>query len=203
MSLTDPERRRLRLFIPSIMALLCCVADIPGGGYLLLIGLAGGALVWIEDCRAPLTPWASRFPRVPWSQVERLPSREQRRSLAQVCAEVDGAIDELAAASGAPGLKPKVIRGELAGLLALAADLGAQLETLTHQPGADVRRARIEGALNAIVPAIQRLRCTLRRASAPGLSAHRPRLGSLLTLERELSAHQDCLDEMEELPCVQ
>lgn len=202
MSLTVPRASRLRALVPSMLGSLCWMADVPGGPWLLLIGLAGSALVWIEDERAPIERWTARFPRVPWSRVEHLPTGDQRQLLVRVCEEVDGAIGELTAATGAPALKPKTVRSELAGLVALAADLGAQLETLELQPEGGARRARIEDALDAIIPAVQRLRATLRRASASGWSEHRVRLGSLLTMERELSAHQDCLDEMEALPCV-
>jgi hypothetical protein len=193
---------RLRALVPTVLAGLCWLADVPGGPWLLAIGLAGAVFVWREDGLAPLGAWTARFPRAPWERVERLPSGEERRMLVRVCEAVQGAMDDLAGARGAPSLDPRAVRGELAGLLALAADLGAQLEQLSAIPGGDARTARIRATLDAILPAIERLRGTLRRAAAPGTSPHRPGLGSLLTLERELSAHQDCLDELEELPCI-
>jgi len=200
MSPIAPER--LRALVPPFIAALCWMADVPGGPWLLLIGVAGAALVWREDGRAPIHAWVARFPKVPWSRVDRLPAAEQRRLLVRVCEEVTGADRDLRNAAGAPGLDPRSVRAELAGLVALAADLGAQLEALSVIPASDPRRQRIEETLDSIIPAVRRLRATLQRASAPGVSAHRPRLGSLLTMERDLSARQDCLDEMEELPCV-
>ena len=200
-----PRRRlhlgRLRATVPVLLAGLAMAVDVPGGPYLLVIGLLGAILVWVEDGRAPVDAWRARFPSLPWGEVERLPRGEQARYLARVCTSIERALADLSAARGAPGLDPKRARRDLAGLLALAADLCAQHEQLSMDGGAlhDPRLQRVEETLSSVLPAVERLRATLVRASTPGTSDHRPRLGSLLTLERELSAHQDCLDELEEL----
>ncbi|MCO4771688.1 MAG: hypothetical protein KDA24_16770 [Deltaproteobacteria bacterium] len=193
---------RLRALIPIVLAAGCMAVDVPGGVSLLAIGFGGAALVWIEDGLAPLESWRARYPALPWHRVERLPTGPDARTFVKVCEEIQGAVRDLETAHGAPGLQSKAIRGELSGLLALAADLGAQRGDLRTMPALVERRKRVEETLQTIIPAVQRLRATLQRAAVPGTSAHRPRLGSLLTMERDLAAHQDCLDEMEELPCL-
>lgn len=205
-----PSRRRalhagrLRALVPPLLAGACLAVDVPGGPVLLVIGLLGAVLVWIEDGRAPVDSWRRRFPTLAWGEVQRLPRGDQARFLVRVCAEIERALSDLSAARGAPGLDVRRARQDLAGLLALAADLCAQHEQLSLDRTSihDPRLRRVEETLSSVLPAIERLRATLHRAANAGTSEHRPRLGSLLTLERELSAHQDCLDELEDLPCA-
>jgi hypothetical protein len=196
--------RRLRAFVPLIIGGLCWLAGVPGGPFLLAVGVLGGVAVWREDAASPLDAWIGRFPGVPLRLVERFPVAESRvRSLEAVCVEVGGAataLDEALSASKGPqrrSLNP--VRRELAGLVALAADLCCQLERLDLSPDAGPRIERVEATLAGVVPAVRRLHASLVRAGAPGISAHQPRLGSLLTLERELTARQDCMDELEAL----
>ena len=196
--------RRLRAFVPLIIGGLCWLAGVPGGPFLLAVGALGGVAVWREDASSPLDAWMGRFPGVPFRLVERFPRADGRvGALDAVCVEVREAaeaLDEALSTSRGPqrrSLNP--VRRELAGLVALAADLCWQLERLDLSPDAGPRVERLEATLSGVVPAVRQLRATLVRAGAPGTSAHQPRLGSLLTLERELTARQDCMDELEAL----
>jgi len=197
--------QRLRAVVPVVIAGACVHVGVPGGWMLIAIGLLGGVMVWREDGLAPIDRWQALFPDVPFKLVERLPTGPRRsRFLEAVCDEVRatrGALREaLQASRGTRRRALEPIERELAGLVALAADLSWQLERLDLTPAESAPRiARVEATLGDIVPAVQRLRATLLRASAGTDSDHRPRLGALLTLERDLTARQDCIDELEGL----
>ncbi len=196
--------RRLRAAVPLILGGLCWLVGVPGGPILLFVGALGGVAVWREDAASPLDVWMGRFPGVAFALVERFPTAaDQVLALQAVCAEVADAgqaLDEaLRVARGEQRRRLGAVRRELAGLVALAADLCWQLERLEGAPDAGARIDRLQGTLSGIVPAARRLRESLVRAGAPGLSAHQPRLGSLLSIEREISARQDCMDELEAL----
>ena len=196
--------RRLRALVPIIIGGLCWLADVPGGPALLAVGALGGFAVWREDASSPLDAWMGRFPGVPLGLVERFPGGSDRGAAFEaVCVEVGeacGALDEaLRASDGGQRRDMAAVRRELGGLVALAADLCWQLERLDRSPEARARIDRVEDTLQGVVPAVRRLRETLIRAGAPGVSTHQPRLGSLLSIERELTARQDCMDELEAL----
>ena len=187
----------LRACVPTALAAASWWADVPGGPWLLLVGLLGGVFVLREDARAPITPWRRRFPTVPLERVERLP-RGEHPALLAVCARTEATLavaEDLPPSARRGPLTKRALRRELGGLVALAADLAAQDEAL-EAAGDRVRRDRVAATLRSVLGAVERLGETLRRASAPGTSALAPRLGALLTLERELAAHQDCHDEL-------
>ena len=196
---------RLRAVVPVVIAGLCWWSGVPGGPALLAVGVLGGLAVWREDGASPVDRWKGRFPDVPFGLVERLPMAGRRAvELESVCLDVADTREALQEARritrGTPRRALDPIERELAGLVALAADLCWQLERLDGAPDVSAGRiARLEDTLGSVRPAVQQLRVTLLRTSAAGQSAHRPRLGSLLTLERDLTARQDCLDELEAL----
>ena len=197
--------RRLRALVPTLLAGLCWWADVPGAPALLAIGILGGAAIWREDAGSDVDGWMGRFPGVPFGLVERLPAEAERSAaLEVVCDEVGAAqealVDALKTCRGPQRRALTPIGRELAGLVALAGDLSWQLERLDRVPDASAPRIqRLESTLANVVPAVRQLRATLVRAAASGESAHHPRLGALLTLERDLTARQDCRDELEAL----